>query len=204
MLTPLFAESEGVAESVGLMFDAEESKRLLSEAGWTDTDEDGIVDKDGQPLTATLVSTTQSEFVRLSQAIQANLKDVGIDVEIQNFTDLQPPEEAGEFDLAIQEWWWQNADIMDWWFNPAWTPYPAFTRWADPETEEMFNDALALPLTWEERIEAYREINLHLTENVVAVPILAPKNIQVTHKNVENWMWVTYGPQQWAMTDLLE
>jgi peptide/nickel transport system substrate-binding protein len=202
MLTPLFAESEGVAEAVGLGYDPEAAKGLLAEAGWSDSDGDGIVEKDGQPLTATLVSTTQTEYVRLAQAIQADLKDIGIAVDIQNFTDMQPPVEAGEFDLALQEWWWQNADIMDWWFNPAWIPYPNFSRWSEAETQQMFDAALTEPLNWEQRVQAYRDVNMHLTENVVAVPILAPKNVQVTNQSVENWMWITYGPQQWVMTDL--
>jgi peptide/nickel transport system substrate-binding protein len=204
LLAPIFDASEGVEEAVGTDYDPEAAVQLLADAGWTDTDGDGVVDQDGQPLTATLISNTQTEFMRLTQAIQANLGDIGIEVEIQNFTDLETPEEAGEFDMVVQEWWWQDSGIIDWWFNPAYVPYPNFSRWTDPETEQLMNDAFTVPTSFEEREEIYRQVNMHLTEQVVAVPILSPKNIQVTHETVENWMWITYGPQQWVMTDLAE
>ena len=44
-------------------FDPEKSKALLAEAGWTDSDGDGIVDKDGQPFSFELLYSSGSPTV---------------------------------------------------------------------------------------------------------------------------------------------
>lgn len=64
----------------------EAAKALLASAGWLDTDGDGILDKDGVPFSFQLI--TNSENPRRAKAavvIQATLKEVGIEVEIQKW-----------------------------------------------------------------------------------------------------------------------
>ncbi|NLY08829.1 MAG: ABC transporter substrate-binding protein [Tissierellia bacterium] len=64
--------------------DVEKAKELLTEAGWADSDGDGILDKDGQNLSFTLlvgkgnVKREQSALI-----IQENLKEAGINIEIE-------------------------------------------------------------------------------------------------------------------------
>ena len=60
-------------------YDPEASKQLLAEAGWEDTDGDGILDKDGEPFEFTL-STTQGNKARekIAVVVQQQLKEVGI------------------------------------------------------------------------------------------------------------------------------
>lgn len=59
------------------------SRKLLAEAGWRDTDGDGILDKDGRPFRFKLI-TNQGNVVRQNVAVlvQRQLREVGIDVEI--------------------------------------------------------------------------------------------------------------------------
>ncbi|MFC1591994.1 peptide-binding protein [Thermodesulfobacteriota bacterium] len=65
-------------------YDPDTALRLLSEAGWTDTDGDGILDRDGQPFSFTIL-TNMGNPLRLKAAtiIQWRLGKIGIDVDIR-------------------------------------------------------------------------------------------------------------------------
>jgi len=64
-------------------YDPDQAKALLAEAGWTDTDGDGLIDKDGKNMSFTMV-TNQGNKRRADAAeeIQADLKKLGIDMQI--------------------------------------------------------------------------------------------------------------------------
>ena len=62
--------------------DPEKAKALLAEAGWEDTDGDGIVDKDGEPFSFDLLSYTTIQ-PGYNETIQQALKDIGIEMNIQ-------------------------------------------------------------------------------------------------------------------------
>lgn len=64
--------------------DPARARALLAEAGWTDTDGDGIVDKDGKPFSFRIL-TNQGNDQRLKTAtmIQKRLRDVGVDAQVR-------------------------------------------------------------------------------------------------------------------------
>jgi peptide/nickel transport system substrate-binding protein len=67
-------------------YDPEKAKALLHEAGYEDEDGDGIVEKDGAPLS--FPGTTRSghaEWEMVLQVLQAQLKAVGIEMEVRNY-----------------------------------------------------------------------------------------------------------------------
>jgi len=65
-------------------YDPERAKELLAAAGWADTDDDGVLDKDGQPFEFTIL-TNQGNELRKNAAtlIQRDLKKIGIKVRIR-------------------------------------------------------------------------------------------------------------------------
>ena len=64
-------------------YDPEGAKALLEAAGWVDSDGDGIREKDGTKLVIRwLTYPSRQELPLLAESVQATLKQVGIDVDI--------------------------------------------------------------------------------------------------------------------------
>lgn len=64
-------------------YDPEGARAVLDEAGWKDSDGDGIREKDGTKLLIRyLTYPSRQELPLLAEAVQADLKEVGMDVEI--------------------------------------------------------------------------------------------------------------------------
>ena len=69
-------------------YDPEGAKQVLEDAGWVDTDGDGIREKDGQKLTIQwLTYPSRQELPLLAESAQATLKEIGIDVQINSTAD---------------------------------------------------------------------------------------------------------------------
>lgn len=72
------------AENTGCFTqDLEGAKALLAEAGWTDTDGDGIVDKDGKKLTIVYQSTVNAVRQDFQALIKGWWNEIGIEVELK-------------------------------------------------------------------------------------------------------------------------
>ncbi len=65
-------------------YNPEKAKKLLRDAGWVDTNGDGVLEKDGVPFTFTIVTNQGNELrAKTAELIQNKLKDVGIKVQIR-------------------------------------------------------------------------------------------------------------------------
>lgn len=79
-----------------------ESRRLLTAAGWRDSDGDGILDREGRPLALTLSLPNTSAIRRqMALLIQEQLRQVGIGLELQQFEGpiWNERRSAGNFDI---------------------------------------------------------------------------------------------------------
>jgi peptide/nickel transport system substrate-binding protein len=64
-------------------YDPEQAKALLKESGWADSDGDGVLDKDGQPMKFELEIWNMAPMPRYGEAIAIQLKEAGFPVELQ-------------------------------------------------------------------------------------------------------------------------
>ena len=93
-------------------FDPERARALLEEAGWRDTDGDGIRERNGKRLSFTLI--TQAGFAvreNVSQALQRMWRDVGVEAQVRlvDGTSISGLWFEGKFD-AMLHWWHMPAD----------------------------------------------------------------------------------------------
>lgn len=90
----------GDASVTAQPYDPEESRRLLAASGWTDTDGDGYVDKDGESLSIRwLTYPSRQELPLLAESVQASLKEIGIRVEVNCTANHLDFIESGEWDI---------------------------------------------------------------------------------------------------------
>jgi peptide/nickel transport system substrate-binding protein len=88
-------------------YDPEMAKTLLEEAGWVDTDGDGIRDKDGQPLRLDFPTHGGFPFYRdPCPIVQAQLLEVGIDANVMNLAVPAWLEagRTGNLHIGIVDW----------------------------------------------------------------------------------------------------
>ncbi|HEV8199994.1 MAG TPA: ABC transporter substrate-binding protein [Candidatus Polarisedimenticolia bacterium] len=90
-----------------LPHDVEASRRLLAEAGWTDSDGDGLLDRGGTPFRFTLESNQGSGLrADAAQMIAAQLRPLGIEAtpRVIEFGAFVERHEKHDFDAFVGAW----------------------------------------------------------------------------------------------------
>ncbi len=131
--------------------DIAQAKKLLAEAGFADTNNDGILEKDGKDFSFTLL-TNQGNEQRILTAIviQSQLKDIGIKVEIRTVewaAFIKEFVDKAQFDAVILAWTIaQDPDIYEVWHSSKAVPGGLnFTRFKSNEVDSILEAARATP-----------------------------------------------------------
>jgi peptide/nickel transport system substrate-binding protein len=124
-------------------YDPEKARTLLAEAGWRDSDGDGIVDKDGQPLAFTIVTNQGNDLrVKSGEIIQRRFKEVGVDVKLRVIewaSFLKEFINPGNFDATILGWTGgPEPDQYNIWHSSKTGPRELnFIHFKNPEVDEL-------------------------------------------------------------------
>lgn len=192
---PPALKSEYYADSKkdGYEYNVEKAKELLKEAGF----ENGLKLK--------LAAENSTEYSRLAEVLQNQLKNVGIEVEIQLYdsSSYTAMLKTGEQELFLRLYSWPNADILDWFLLSSQMPYPNHSRWNDPTTDELIKVAASSP-TWETRAAGYHEVQKHLISQAVWAPIYVPERLIAVRKEVKNFKLHPWIPFYNDGVDLIE
>ena len=189
-------------------YDPQAARALLAEAGWTDTDGDKLVDKDGKPFVLT-IATNQGNLNRemTGLIIQSRLRDVGIEVKLLTIewaAFLKDFLDKGNFEAIIMGWTIpMDPDLFDVWNSTKTKPGELnFIGYANSEVDSLIDQA-RFTVDQELRKRCYDRIQEIFFEDVPYVFLYVPDALVAVSKrfvgpesapagltwNLERW-WV--------------
>ncbi|MGO3885568.1 MAG: ABC transporter substrate-binding protein [Mycetocola sp.] len=170
-------------------YNPEKATELLAEAGWSDTDGDGILDKDGEKFTFTLNFPTGNKTRELSAPIiQENLQDLGIEVKLvsadfnSTLAILQDPEQR--FDGVLMGGTFRPGQYSN---NHWWERYESDSL---TKISDEFNSTIDGPERKAEVGEWLTEIN----QDAVRVWLYIPNSGYAVSPTVTNFTPYPYEP----------
>jgi peptide/nickel transport system substrate-binding protein len=168
------AESN-IAPEYRISYDADQANALLDAAGWV-MGADGVRMKDGAPLSIALWTQSDSSFRRLTEVVQAQLAAVGFQAEITTFDSsmIRDQYKTGEQQAAVRSYFWDNADIVDWFFGGDRLGYPNISMFNDPKAEELRVEAMTGSANGEERIANFIAYHEYVLSQFPVAPIYQP------------------------------
>jgi peptide/nickel transport system substrate-binding protein len=168
-------------------FDPEQGMALLEEAGWSDTDGDGILDKDGEPLH--LVYLTLPGVQETAVVIQALLEEYGISVEVlaEDNPAQQSDAQQGIQNMVWIQWGASDPSILRQMFGcenvgAGWN----FSHYCDEEAQALM-EAGEKATNPDERMDIYSELQIKLMEDAVTVPLRVYSRLWAYESNIENF-----------------
>lgn len=143
--------------------DLDAAEDLLDEAGWDDSDGDGVRDKEinGRlvPFRFTLLSSTTPNSIKVCTLLKSNLDQIGIQVDVKptEFTVLQDKSLKHQFDATIAGWGTgTDPSTLDNIFKTG--GGRNYGQYSNPRVDELFELAQA-EFDRQKRAEYYAEIH---------------------------------------------
>lgn len=151
-------------------YDPEKAKQLLEEAGWVDSNGDGVREKDGEELVLQLRTRKGATpgDIDTAELVQGMLREVGIqaDIDIVDTATFlaeinQPIEDSPHYDMVNLTWGTFTGDaeyVMKTYYScDAWPPrYWDYSHYCSEEVDQYINEADAAP-TLEDRNALYAQ-----------------------------------------------
>lgn len=95
-------------------YDPPRGRQLLAEAGWTDSDGDGILDRDGKKFSFTFTMSSGSKFAeRLASIMKEDLARAGIEMEINRYEWAVFINKIQNRDFDATSLGWSDPDFQD-------------------------------------------------------------------------------------------
>lgn len=158
-------------------FDRERARQLLSDAGWEDTDGDGVLDKDGRPLVINFwmpaSGSGMQKPVEMSTFIADQWRAIGVQTETQvlEWGSYLGSLKSGEFHAFANAFMPETVDpdvTFSFLYSSAAIPSPNRMRFSNERVDELIT--LARQTTdQEERAEYYSEALKIVTDQVPTI-----------------------------------
>jgi peptide/nickel transport system substrate-binding protein len=169
--------------------DLEKAKALLDEAGWKDTDGDGVRDKDGKPLVVSYQTTINAVRQKEQALVKANWAEIGVQADLKAIdsgvffsSDAGNPDTAAHFNADIEMFTNSNSDPDPTTYFDQWTcaqiaqksngwKLNNYHRYCNKDYDALM-DQLRKETDTAKRKELYVKLNDFLVNDVVVIPLI--------------------------------
>ncbi|MEL6161340.1 MAG: peptide ABC transporter substrate-binding protein [Cyanobacteria bacterium J06627_32] len=206
--------------------DPERAKALLDEAGWKDSNGDGIRDKDGVDMRVVFQTPINPVRQRTQAMVKADLKEVGIEVDnrrviVDDFFSADPAQtrSINHFYADMQEYNTGSdtpdpAIYMSWWLcdeiaseQNNWQK-PNNARYCNPEYDKVWEQA-SKELDPEKRALLFQRMNTILMQDVAVIPLVRRAvtngiSERITGVDPTPWDTSTWDIGTWVLADATE
>lgn len=168
-------------------YDPGRARLLLSELGWRDADNDGILEKDGRKLAFTIMTNQGNKMRELScEIIQAQLKKIGVKADIRVVewsTFVHQFIDKKDFEAVLLGWSlsrdpdqysiWNSKQTGEGQYN--------FVSYSNPEVDKLLDEGRKTFDT-AKRKAAYNRLHRILAEDLPYIFLYYPESLPVIHK----------------------
>lgn len=99
-------------------YDLEGAKQLLKDVGYTDSNSNGVLDKDGKELELKLVvSSVQDDMVKMCEDLQSKLSEVGIKLDVVPMENTSDSLNTDDYDINCTIYGMAPIGIADYFIN---------------------------------------------------------------------------------------
>ena len=190
-------------------YNPQKATQLLDEAGWVDTNEDGVREKDGVELRVVFQTSIQPLRQAAQEQVKKDLEAIGFAVELKQIDSsifLGPPKDTTDtrrqFYADLEEFAFSNKSPDPTAYMAAWVcdqaaqkendwSLPNWSRYCNPEFDALFAQASA-ELDPEIRTELFVKMNELLIQDVAVIPLVnttQPMAISVDLKGYDATPW---------------
>lgn len=174
-------------------YDTAKAKALLTAAGWTDSNGDGILDKNGKTLSFTI--DTESDYRDISEAVANQLRAIGIDasVRIWDYGVVSKLALAGQR-MAFLDTWGDSAFDPVGYMEAKWHSFVAnttygrgnFSGYNNPQVDKDIEQG-ASTVDTATRQTLYNDAQKLIYDEAPDVFLVLPQVVEAASAKVQNW-----------------
>lgn len=170
--------------------DTEKAIQILEEHGWDYINPQGIREKDGIPLQLRMVLGAGNEEDKLlSLAIQDELKEIGIELELIHLEGgaLRDALSAKNYDIImIGQWLIPHDEPTSHYLKGYWHSESAYSIYHTPELDSKI-EKLHNSLDEQERIDLHKEIQKDILDAHGVSVVFHRNNVMLVHEDVQGF-----------------
>ena len=188
----LISPGRYASKAIEWHYDPERAASLLDDAGWADSDRDGVREKDGRRLSLVFQTSVNSVRQATQEMVKASLGEIGIEVEIKSIDSsifFGPPSESTNtrrhFYADLEEFAFSNKSPDPGAYMRAWTCGAAaqmsnnwsganWSRYCNPEFDALYERSTT-EMNPDEREALFVRMNEVLAEDVAVIPLVERK-----------------------------
>jgi peptide/nickel transport system substrate-binding protein len=183
---PLTASTWGASPVIPSdAFNRGKAEALLQQAGWVDSNRDGVREKDGRALRLKVVYPSWGLTPQVADLLEMQWKEAGVAVEltqVPSFSALVEAQAGGAYHLISMNLAGTDPDLMRSFYRSG-----SVYNWTGIDNARLDSllDGAARAGTERERLDAYREIQTDLASQFVLLPVRDYVNVNVALRRVK-------------------